>query len=274
MRRGRPRLGAQRGSAAIDVPPRVRGVASVNLPGAQGTGLTPAGAGSGVSWLGCLPFSRAYPRGCGEWVIHQRRSNYLYGLPPRVRGVDNSSASRMRQLALTPAGAGSGLCQTMSRSISRAYPRGCGEWQKPGVFRCVRNGLPPRVRGVVQGPVDCASNDGLTPAGAGSGHRNWSGSIGYWAYPRGCGEWHRGDVPQNFFAGLTPAGAGSGKTAPRAEQACPAYPRGCGEWSYQPASASRSSAYPRGCGEWGNCAARALTSMGLPPRVRGVARRR
>ena len=203
-------------------------------------------------------------------MIHQRRSNYLYGLPPRVRGVDNSSASRMRQLALTPAGAGSGLCQTMSRSISRAYPRGCGEWQKPGVFRCVRNGLPPRVRGVVQGPVDCASNDGLTPAGAGSGHRNWSGSIGYWAYPRGCGEWAPELVRVDRVLGLPPRVRGVAQGGRAAKFLCGAYPRGCGEWQDGAEGRAGMPGLPPRVRGVVVSAGVGVALIGLPPRVRGV----
>ena len=92
----------------VGLPPRVRGVALFQLPRRRLTGLTPAGAGSGLSWIfGRLPF-KAYPRGCGEWGVLGGDQAYSPGLPPRVRGVGDFDGTNGQLVGLTPAGAGSG----------------------------------------------------------------------------------------------------------------------------------------------------------------------
>ena len=69
------------------LPPRVRGmVLAVERHGPL-RGLTPAGAGNGKNNAKSTKVLRAYPRGCGEWLVLDNRSGRFNGLPPRVRGM-------------------------------------------------------------------------------------------------------------------------------------------------------------------------------------------
>ena len=220
------------------LPPRVRGMVLVGNQGCKESRLTPAGAGNGDSSKPRCRRTRAYPRGCGEWIHLVRLPCYFLGLPPRVRGMGLRISARLSSCRLTPAGAGNGYVLISRHTRPWAYPRGCGEWRGRPEHRRHMSGLPPRVRGMVlvgvlrRGDVGLTpAGAGLTPAGAGNGPCHRCSRCCRQAYPRGCGEWSRwpwrcwaleglpprvrgmdvgyvGISPQN---GLTPAGAGNGR---------------------------------------------------------------
>ena len=212
----------------LGLPPRVRGERSADERHLWPAGLTPAGAGRtstrppphGGAW--------AYPRRCGENKSSKSSRPNAKGLPPQVRGELLHHVHVVDDDGLTPAGAGRTDACSARAWPTWAYPRGCGENDKPSAPRPSLYGLPPRVRGEQRDTGQPVVGLGLTPAGAGRtgwpttcAEPSWAYPAGAgrtrratdarrigWAYPRGCGENLGRPGGRSSGAGLTPAGAG------------------------------------------------------------------
>ena len=217
-----------------DLPPRVRGAQHLQLMALISVRLTPACAGStGVDDVAAAN-DPTYPRVCGEHAAISGSGGFSYDLPPRVRGAPMSAASRIHELRLTPACAGSTGVVAVRHDRFPTYPRVCGEHHGP------RRALP-------------AAR--LTPACAGSTTRSPRPGRRRPTYPRVCGEhistspkmFQWSDLPPRVRGArvgvgvvrlrnrLTPACAGSTPACPRTWTANPTYPRVCGEHTTTPA---------------------------------------
>ena len=109
------------------LPPQVRGARTGHRRLTYPMRLTPAGAGSTNATTTSTSSSGAYPRRCGEHSVSVVRVRVIGGLPPQVRGARESARCSLARPGLTPAGAGSTDCRGPNLSLSRAYPRRCGE---------------------------------------------------------------------------------------------------------------------------------------------------
>ena len=191
------------------LPPQVRGARSgPGLPGGY-DGLTPAGAGSTGDPARPSRYRLAYPRRCGEHIIHSVGGEMGRGLPPQVRGAQDTGGKDHGIVWLTPAGAGSTEAAQRPRADPRAYPRRCGEHRRRRLLRLYGRGLPPQVRGAPARSGRVMAVDGLTPAGAGSTRRTRrraSRAAGLPPQVRGAQRHRQLSGPVD---GLTPAGAGS-----------------------------------------------------------------
>ena len=89
------------------LPPQVRGARIPAISAVQNTGLTPAGAGSTLTYRTRSRLWGAYPRRCGEHRYALAMFTGADGLPPQVRGARPVHPEHDRRSGLTPAGAGS-----------------------------------------------------------------------------------------------------------------------------------------------------------------------
>ena len=166
-----------------------------------------------------------------------------------MRGKGYADSNDYQRFGITPAYAGKrrrgnrGLCKI------RDHPRVCGE-KTPTFSTSARTmGSPPRMRGKVALPIDCAATVGITPAYAGKREPGCDNMSPVRDHPRVCGEKGsavrviygklgspprmRGKasaaVPAGRFAGITPAYAGKSARDENRKNAARDHPRVCGE---------------------------------------------
>ena len=96
-------------SASAGSPPQVRGKPQAARSFAQGTGITPAGAGKTALYAKWDGMEKDHPRRCGENpVLHDFRAVGT-GSPPQVRGKPSPPFLLQNATRITPAGAGKTL---------------------------------------------------------------------------------------------------------------------------------------------------------------------
>ena len=252
------------------LPPLVRGARSGRRRGSPCGGPTPAGAGSTSIRGQARRPGWAYPRWCGEHPLHLVPTDRRTGLPPLVRGARIRSGGVRAQSRPTPAGAGSTAAPVLGSTPCWAYPRWCGEHPRGSSGGCSWGGLPPLVRGAPQGASSCAPRPGPTPAGAGSTRPGRTPATRMWAYPRWCGEHELAFPEWEPFAGLPPLVRGAQLLGRRQAVLDGPTPAGAGSTPARAMASKWVRAYPRWCGEHWRTFHRLVSTVGLPPLVRGA----
>ena len=87
-------------------PPQVRGKQQRVRKLRNVSGITPAGAGKTVLFVGLSVARQDHPRRCGENVCVTFPIIYSLGSPPQVRGKPQCRVERHGFIGITPAGAG------------------------------------------------------------------------------------------------------------------------------------------------------------------------
>ena len=211
-------------------------------------GIIPAGAGLTIACFCGLRIDRDHPRGCGAHRFSSPPQTMTLGSSPRVRGSPGQPAYSQHSCGIIPAGAGLTYFLTLSFSIRRDHPRGCGAHEDLRKWRVQLQGSSPRVRGSQRRAAIAHAVAGIIPAGAGLTIDIIVRKDERRDHPRGCGA-HFVTVPGLPFgqgssprvrgsrascdghgerSGIIPAGAGLTRS-----RSCPCrlfrdHPRGCG----------------------------------------------
>ena len=151
-------------------PPRMRGKGACNQAVCPDNGITPAYAGKSSACRRTLSAGWDHPRICGEKAEMGGFIPRFSGSPPRMRGKVLPDRGRVLGVGITPAYAGKSFPTSMFRSVGRDHPRICGEKIVVSRTWCSRSGLPPRMRGKVQGLRENLERMGITPAYAGKSY--------------------------------------------------------------------------------------------------------
>ena len=112
-----------------------------------GVRITPADAGKTRSASDVSIVSRDHPRGCGENNVFVMMVWITLGSPPRMRGKLPTLHLLKLHNGITPADAGKTKHKTLSHSLHKDHPRGCGENFQVWVVQLAVYGSPPRMRG-------------------------------------------------------------------------------------------------------------------------------
>ena len=166
----------------------MRGQALSRSHSPSGYGITPADAGTSLTFFGMTAICRDHPRGCGDKSYYNRCPKVSTGSPPRMRGQAIIPTSKNDQGGITPADAGTSFVSSLGTLSPEDHPRGCGD--KVVIFRTAITvqGSPPRMRGQVTKMVQAASQARITPADAGTSlHKILKGNHDP-DHPRGCGD--------------------------------------------------------------------------------------
>ena len=151
-------------------PPRMRGKGHRIPLRHPLQGITPAYAGKSSACRRTLSAGWDHPRICGEKAEMGGFIPRFSGSPPRMRGKVLPDRGRVLGVGITPAYAGKSFPTSMFRSVGRDHPRICGEKIVVSRTWCSRSGLPPRMRGKVQGLRENLERMGITPAYAGKSY--------------------------------------------------------------------------------------------------------
>ena len=115
---GENALGKTRITVAMGSPPRMRGKRRYQFLIAVQYRITPAGAGKTQPRGRNFFFAEDHPRRCGENRLFCGQYARKLGSPPQVRGKLQRFQSEIRQLGITPAGAGKTLITPVSSATS------------------------------------------------------------------------------------------------------------------------------------------------------------
>ena len=218
--------------------------------GAGDAGITPACAGKRGEGQGGPAGLWDHPRVCGEKRRRARRSSWIMGSPPRVRGKEVRSRGSVSFCRITPAYAGKRYPRPFLCNGSWDHPRVCGEEHKAFSDPALRRGItpayagksayppppldkvpgsPPRMRGRAPPHAVKRRPSGITPAYAGKSTRSTIRLLFAMGSPprmRGRGFEY---VKQYGEAGITPAYAGKRIYICRNPDCGRDHPRVCGE---------------------------------------------
>ena len=247
----------------------------------RGTGLSqpleliagrfiPAGAGNSSGGYHLYSNRTVHPRGCGEQVPREFKSQQAAGSSPRVRGTDLRRGPGQLVLRFIPAGAGNRPQSAPRTDRGSVHPRGCGEQFRRVSPLFKSNGSSPRVRGTGSSGVQEPAGGRFIPAGAGNRKSPWAISSGHSVHPRGCGEQGHPCADEIEHAGSSPRVRGTvpaGITSIQIERFIPA---GAGNRFLGSSRASRRPVHPRGCGEQSASTHGGTAAIGSSPRVRGT----
>ena len=166
--------------------------------------LIPAPAGNTGTTCWILSVPPAHPRACGEHNSMGRKSLFLIGSSPRLRGTRNKFLTTKTPTRLIPAPAGNTNVSMRRVLLLAAHPRACGEHMSVQYWYLAIFGSSPRLRGTHAGGLPVVRLNRLIPAPAGNTcdvpTRPWPFS----AHPRACGEHNEILVDDTHAAGSSP----------------------------------------------------------------------
>ena len=150
----------------------------------------------------------AHPRAGGDGPpSHFIRSAWL-GSPPRGRGRPLFDAANAALAGLTPARAGTALASHLARAFAEAHPRAGGDGSGQAAQNTTEAGSPPRGRGRRYASGGNSTQDGLTPARAGTAGRPRGASPARRAHPRAGGDGELVSIREIQKYGSPPRGRG------------------------------------------------------------------
>ncbi len=185
-------------------PPRMRGAYQPICTPRPDLGITPAHAGSIRYYAFCGRIGQDHPRACGEHDGIATTTKQLPGSPPRMRGASLEVHTNQLVFGITPAHAGSIAKCAVLPWVSRDHPRACGEHPNLLLFRGVRIGSPPRMRGAFLRALRALYTFRITPAHAGSIFCALFSPLLPPDHPRACGEHEGESIAATALAGSPP----------------------------------------------------------------------
>ena len=126
------------------------------------------------------------------------------GSPPRMRGISEEVYQIWGEAGLTPAYAGNIRGLRTACFPGRAHPRVCGEYPKRSTRYGVRQGSPPRMRGLSGAVGQAGRIVRLTPAYAGNIDDGQYRCKRREAHPRACGEYRKRNSEIRLLQGSPP----------------------------------------------------------------------
>ena len=154
-----------------------------------------------------------HPRVRGEQLTKAREKDRRQGSPPRARGAERCQDALGVQDGITPACAGSSSTNKSSNPWKRDHPRVRGEQQPLHLLRVLQEGSPPRARGADSACSFICSSSRITPACAGSSHRNSENQGCSKDHPRVRGEQESGTAYATETGGSPPRARGAARCA-------------------------------------------------------------
>ena len=127
-----------------------------------------------------------------------------------MRGAGLTVCLNPEILGITPADAGSSKCASVSSTLLKDHPRGCGEQYLCARLSSLRQGSPPRMRGAAVVTLLALNALRITPADAGSRIESIHIALGCRDHPRGCGEQIITNHIRTFDTGSPPRMRGAG----------------------------------------------------------------
>ena len=131
-------------------------------------------------------------------------------------------------------------------------------------------GSPPRMRGILQGPVGQLLQLGITPAHAGNTLSLLSCLVYVEDHPRACGEYRNCLITSSSDLGSPPRMRGIRGAVPGGRRPSGITPAHAGNTKASLLSVSQNWDHPRACGEYVSTRALKCSLMGSPPRMRGI----
>ena len=172
----------------VGSPPRMRGKRIIAPYNGRYGRITPADAGKTSIKERDYTIFQDHPRGCGENTLSYVLRPPPKGSPPRMRGKPYFFHDFHFRHRITPADAGKTLPRSISPTLARDHPRGCGENRQMTSGREYIKGSPPRMRGKLQSLLVLLQRTRITPADAGKTIFVRICIKRYRDHPRGCGE--------------------------------------------------------------------------------------
>ena len=169
----------------------------------------PAWAGQPGRRCGPAPTTWVYPRVGGATAVRQSVLLTDSGLSPRGRGNRPDGAVAALCLGSIPAWAGQPRREGRLDGYFSVYPRVGGATGQHRCRACGRQGLSPRGRGNLPGPVGCPSAGRSIPAWAGQPTRHGTSSNMVKVYPRVGGATSSRTPTATGISGLSPRGRGN-----------------------------------------------------------------
>ena len=191
------------------------------------------------------------------------------GLSPRMRGNRQAVPHVALAEGSIPAHAGKpGSFRTWS-SVTRVYPRACGETGSGGIVRMPGRGLSPRMRGNLEDIEKGPPGSGSIPAHAGKPRSTPPPPRRPRVYPRACGETSPPRTPPLSCRGLSPRMRGNLAPALQEAEVAGSIPAHAGKPRGNTVSIQSMRVYPRACGETEGLGRPLALHQGLSPRMRG-----
>ena len=207
---------------------------------------------------------------CGEYLGDVPAPVGPPGSPPRVRGILVRPLTILGLSRITPACAGNTDRGKHPSCRERDHPRVCGEYPgKKGKKEC-RQGSPPRVRGIQQENSRKIAEKGITPACAGNTWGMDSARVAARDHPRVCGEYSASRPKSRRLSGSPPRVRGIHLCFKESLKIKGITPACAGNTIYSSGTLSSSQDHPRVCGEYAPMDPSHSSSLGSPPRVRGI----
>ncbi len=190
-------------------PPRERGARPGPAVSLDGTGITPARAGSTASPGSSCRRRADHPRASGEHRVTRLVVSTTRGSPPRERGAQRVRLHEHSGAGITPARAGSTRrCGRTCRS-AWDHPRASGEHASTARSSSSKCGSPPRERGAHPRRPDRRDQGRITPARAGSTSRPGPTPSRRGDHPRASGEHIRSEFDRVTRMGSPPRERGA-----------------------------------------------------------------
>ena len=150
------------------------------------------------------------------------------------------------------------------------HPRVCGEYVRRRRRLKRARGSPPRVRGIPWRQDYPAYSPGITPACAGNTHPGSHGPSGLWDHPRVCGEYGTRRIKPSLRTGSPPRVRGIRANDLNLGIRSRITPACAGNTTGATSPTMSGWDHPRVCGEYLVDLPPAPTTIGSPPRVRGI----
>ena len=151
--------------------------------------ITPAHAGNTLSQSNFYNAIQDHPRACGEYAAVADRDGFVWGSPPRMRGILLVCHRRFGKTGITPAHAGNTIDSPLLEVDLRDHPRACGEYCIVTIRQFGGSGSPPRMRGIHVQATRRWITLGITPAHAGNTFIISKPHFVFEDHPRACGEY-------------------------------------------------------------------------------------
>ena len=187
-----------------------------------------------------------------------------------MRGIRLQFSCCVRQIGITPAGAGHTISRWWPYEKRWDHPRRCGAYRFSYLSVHLLKGSPPQVRGILRNWPPYHDEPGITPAGAGHTISQWWPYKKRWDHPRRCGAYNMGIDGEPVYQGSPPQVRGILIAVFNEPSKIGITPAGAGHTSRDVQILAIYWDHPRRCGAYSFAVSYVLPVQGSPPQVRGI----
>ena len=152
----------------VGSPSHTRGQVQFTFLGKESDGITPAHAGTRRTRHAFTQNVRDHPRTRGDKNLHRCRCRCSAGSPPHTRGQAITLKANQRRERITPAHAGTSRSVWILTLPRKDHPRTRGDKPSQLSASSGASGSPPHTRGQANVAGAALSDEGITPAHAGT----------------------------------------------------------------------------------------------------------